>query len=91
MYRGVSYHSMVVGVLKRRQSGGDDSLLICSVYKIPESARALCKIVSLTAAKTRRILDVSVACVKLITILASFVPPPKWARLTEGINSNARG
>lgn len=32
---------------------------------MPESARALCRIVSLTAAKTRRMLDVSVACVRL--------------------------
>jgi len=35
------------------------------VYKMPESARALCRMVSLTAAKTRRMLDVSVACVRL--------------------------
>jgi hypothetical protein len=34
-------------------------------YKIPESLRAFCRIVSLTAANTRRIFDVSVACVKL--------------------------
>lgn len=34
-------------------------------HKIPESFRALFKMVSLTAANTNRILDVSVACVKL--------------------------
>jgi hypothetical protein len=34
-------------------------------YKIPESLRAFCRMVSLTAANTRRIFDVSVACVKL--------------------------
>lgn len=34
-------------------------------YRIPESLSAFCRIVSLTAAKTRRILLVSVACVKL--------------------------
>jgi len=33
-------------------------------HKIPESLRAFCKIVSLTAAKTSRMFDVSVACVK---------------------------
>jgi len=33
-------------------------------YKIPESFRAFCKIVSFTAANTSRMLDVSVACVK---------------------------
>ena len=34
-------------------------------YRIPESFRAFCSIVSLTAAKTRRMLEVSVACVRL--------------------------
>jgi hypothetical protein len=35
------------------------------VYNIPESFKAFCNIVSLIAANTSRILDVSVACVKL--------------------------
>ena len=35
-------------------------------YNIPESFRAFCSIVSLTAAKTSRILEVSVACVRLM-------------------------
>ena len=34
-------------------------------YNIPESLRAFCNIVSLTAAKTSRMLEVSVACVRL--------------------------
>ena len=34
-------------------------------YNIPESFKAFCSIVSLTAAKTSRMLDVSVACVRL--------------------------
>ena len=34
-------------------------------YRIPESFRAFCSIVSFTAAKTRRMLEVSVACVRL--------------------------
>lgn len=34
-------------------------------HRMPESARALCRMVSLTAAKTRRMLDVSVAWVRL--------------------------
>ena len=34
-------------------------------HRMPESANALWRIVSLTAAKTRRIFDVSVACVRL--------------------------
>lgn len=34
-------------------------------YRIPESFNAFCRIVSFTAAKTRRIFDVSVACVRL--------------------------
>ena len=32
---------------------------------MPESARALCSMVSFTAAKTSRIFEVSVACVRL--------------------------
>ena len=38
---------------------------ISSRYNIPESFSAFCSIVSFTAAKTSRILLVSVACVKL--------------------------
>jgi hypothetical protein len=34
-------------------------------HKIPESFSAFWRIVSFTAAKTRRIFDVSVACVRL--------------------------
>lgn len=34
-------------------------------HKMPESASALWRMVSLTAAKTRRMFDVSVACVRL--------------------------
>lgn len=34
-------------------------------HNIPESARALCRMVSFTAANTRRMLEVSVACVRL--------------------------
>jgi hypothetical protein len=34
-------------------------------YRIPESFSAFCSIVSLTAAKTRRMFEVSVACVRL--------------------------
>lgn len=43
----------VEGVVRRR-------------YNIPESFKAFCSIVSLTAAKTSRILEVSVACVRLM-------------------------
>lgn len=39
-------------------------------YRIPESFNAFCKIVSFTAAKTSLIFDVSVACVKLVLLLA---------------------
>jgi hypothetical protein len=35
-------------------------------YRIPESFNAFCSIVSLTAAKTRRMFEVSVACVRLV-------------------------
>jgi len=34
-------------------------------YRTPASRRAFCRIVSFTAAKTRRMFPVSVACVKL--------------------------
>jgi hypothetical protein len=38
-------------------------------HRMPESLSAFCSIVSFTAAKTRRMFDVSVACVRL-TVLA---------------------
>lgn len=42
---------------------------------MPESLRALFNIVSLTAAKTSRMFEVSVACVRLYTfVLASIAP-----------------
>lgn len=49
--RGVAPET-VEGVVRRR-------------YNIPESFKAFCSIVSLTAAKTSRMLEVSVACVRL--------------------------
>ena len=39
-------------------------------YRMPESARALCNIVSLTAAKTSRMFDVSVAWVRLSSVVS---------------------
>lgn len=45
-----------------RNKGWRDAVFI---YNIPESFKAFCNIVSLMAANTRRILEVSVACVKL--------------------------
>jgi hypothetical protein len=39
-----------------------------SHYRIPESFKAFCSMVSFTAAKTSRIFDVSVACVKLYCV-----------------------
>lgn len=45
-----------------------------AIHNIPESASALWRIVSLTAAKTRRIFDVSVACVRLsIHVISQFL------------------
>lgn len=38
---------------------------VIKAQSIPESLSAFCRIVSLTAAKTSRIFDVSVACVRL--------------------------
>ncbi len=38
---------------------------VSAFQRMPESLRALFNIVSLTAAKTRRMFEVSVACVKL--------------------------
>jgi hypothetical protein len=40
-------------------------IILCRPQRMPESLRAFCRIVSFTAAKTSRMLDVSVACVKL--------------------------
>ena len=39
-------------------------------YRMPESLSAFCNIVSFTAAKTNRMFDVSVACVKLQIVSA---------------------
>ena len=36
--------------------------------RMPESLRAFCNMVSLTAAKTSRMFDVSVACVRLFAL-----------------------
>jgi hypothetical protein len=46
-----------------------------SDYRMPESFNAFCSIVSLTAAKTSRIFEVSVACVRLHRSVTS-----KWRR-----------
>lgn len=42
-----------------------DRKLVRHHHNMPESLRAFCSIVSLTAANTSRMFDVSVACVKL--------------------------
>ena len=47
------------GVIKGAEEGKVSS------HSMPESANALCRIVSFTAANTRRMFDVSVACVRL--------------------------
>lgn len=60
----------------------------CTPYKIPESIKAFCKMVSLTAAKTNRMLVVSVAWVRLeATVRDKMSVEKKWAP-TVGINSN---
>jgi hypothetical protein len=54
-------------------------------YRMPESFNAFCNIVSFTAAKTNRIFEVSVACVRLRTV--SMESNSLWrGMLTEGIN-----
>jgi len=45
-------------------------------YKMPESFSAFCNIVSFTAAKTSRMFDVSVACVRLHLLAENTAP---WA------------
>ena len=52
-----------------RVSGGDSARGLIRCYSTPASRRAFWRIVSLTAAKTRRMLLVSVACVKLGNLL----------------------
>lgn len=42
-------------------------------YRMPESLSAFCSIVSFTAAKTRRMFEVSVACVRLGVLALKFV------------------
>jgi hypothetical protein len=54
-------------------------------YRMPESFNAFCNIVSFTAAKTSRIFEVSVACVRLHPV--SMKSSSLWKEmLTEGIN-----
>lgn len=57
---------------------------------MPESLRAFWRMVSLTAAKTRRMFEVSVACVRLVVVISErpYFPAP-LARLTEGTGSDA--
>ena len=53
------------GSKELRSVVGEMRVLVIPLYRMPESRSAFCKIVSLTAAKTRRMLPVSVACVRL--------------------------
>lgn len=46
-------------------------------HKMPESLSAFCRIVSLTAAKTSRMFDVSVACVRLVSWSIQSLPLPR--------------
>jgi hypothetical protein len=57
---------------------------------MPESFSAFCSIVSLTAAKTSRILDVSVACVRLARLVCVGWLEER-AFFTEGIGSSELG
>ena len=55
-----------VGRMKEKSTGvGDATTAVRHDHRMPESFRAFCRIVSLTAAKTSRMLVVSVAWVKL--------------------------
>lgn len=65
--------------------------MLCVVYRIPESFNAFCSMVSFTAAKTSRMFDVSVACVKLYHVSFSVVSSCLCGTHTEDINSNALG
>lgn len=58
---------------------------------MPESLRALLRIVSFTAAKTRRMLDVSVACVRLHEVRLILFELSQRAELTEGKGSGVPG
>lgn len=50
---------------KKRRHRCFDSRESHDLYRMPESFRAFCRIVSLTAANTSRMFVVSVACVRL--------------------------
>ncbi len=69
------YNTMPTPAPNYRESNPKDQSKIghyasCSrVQRIPESRRAFCSIVSFTAANTSRIFDVSVACVRLLTLV----------------------
>lgn len=65
--------------------------IVCGVedHSMPESLSAFCSIVSLTAAKTSRMLEVSVACVRLDGL--AVVDRSRHVVLTEGKGSGAPG
>lgn len=57
---------------------------------MPESFKAFCRMVSLTAAKTRRIFEVSVACVRLANVSIHSKPSSLLPKLTEDRDSSER-
>ena len=65
--------------------------ILCGVenHSMPESLSAFCSIVSLTAANTSRMLDVSVAWVRLNGL--AVVDGSRHVVLTEGIGSGVPG
>lgn len=67
-----------------RNKGWRDAVFI---YNIPESFKAFCNIVSLMAANTRRILEVSVACVKLNKLFFFFFQTKKKTKKTVSYTS----
>ena len=60
-------------------------------HKMPDSMRAFCRMVSFTAANTNRILEVSVACVKLQFVSVRQTQYSINGLHTVGIDSDERG
>lgn len=82
----------LIGRTPRRR--GSRGVMLCDNHSMPESLSAFCSIVSLTAAKTSRIFEVSVACVRLGDGLGTREKKSKesgQAILTEDRGSGVRG
>lgn len=74
---------------RAKKKGSENQHALEDNHRMPESFNALFRMVSLTAANTRRMFDVSVACVKLVNVSCAISHNGKChKKLTEGRGSD---